>query len=55
MDWNFNKYVVSKTGFPLVRYPLTFDDEDLEGIEGWISCASFCFLPSLFSLPFALS
>jgi hypothetical protein len=30
--------VVSKLGFPLVRYPLTFDDEDLEGIEGWIQC-----------------
>jgi hypothetical protein len=32
--------VVSKLGFPLVRYPLTFDDEDLEGIEGWIQCVS---------------
>ena len=31
--------MVSKLGFPLVRYPLTFDDEDLEGIEGWIQCA----------------
>lgn len=32
------RFVVSKLGFPLVRYPLTFDDEDLEGIEGWIQC-----------------
>ena len=44
-DWNFNKVVVSKTGWPLVRYPLTFDDEDLEGIEGWISCALLYICP----------
>ena len=34
----YGRFVVSKLGFPLVRYPLTFDDEDLEGIEGWIQC-----------------
>lgn len=33
-----NKFVVSKAGWPIVRYPLTFDDEDLEGITGWIEC-----------------
>mmetsp|Transcript_8825 Transcript_8825/g.26426 ORF Transcript_8825/g.26426 Transcript_8825/m.26426 type:complete len:305 (-) Transcript_8825:2466-3380(-) len=36
VDWNFNKFIVSKYGFPLVRFPLTFDDEDLASMEGWI-------------------
>ena len=43
IDWNWNKYLVNRGGYPIVRYPLAVlgarpVGEDLAGLEGWISC-----------------